>query len=632
MTEKDFVDSYYLNSLEPIGKVPKWLDLEINTNCNIVCLTGDTKILMHDFKWKALKNISLNDYIISVKKPKGHKQKFEYIISKVITLFPKRQSKISEITLENGIKIKGTSNHPILTKWGRWIPMERLTKKNPPKFVSIPYDYIENEDYLKGYLNGAWQSDGSMHTYWRNEYNCHMYRARFAVKDKDFLDFTDYCMKQLKIPYRRTKISWNHSSIKEMIVITNKEDYHILKKSIFIPIEIEEDWARGFLAGFLDGDGSYNIGTTLRFFTTYKKLKNIILDCLDLLNFKYTLYKKNKKKSRTLYAIRILGGMKENFRFFSICNPKIPRKRSVGRTQYGTIQVKSIKDYGIDDVYNLETDSGNYIANGLIVHNCKKCFRTFYIPETEYMDQKLAMDIIEEFGKKGGKSIRFIERGEPTLSPSLVTYVKYADVWDLRSVINTNCIELTPKLSNDLINAGISQISCAIDSCQEETYKLLQGNHFKKVILNLKEVYKLSRNTDTIIQVHVNIQKENAEEVYMGIYNDFFEQYSDKVIHQPTYDICNFKKDVELDSKPCIEPWRRLIVLVDGRVMVCPACFNYHTKQVYVVGNILKQSIEEIWNSSLLDVIRTWHSNKMLWKMWPCRSCRVRRYINERCK
>ena len=257
---------------------------------------------------------------------------------------------------------------------------------------------------------------------------------------------------------------------------------------------------------------------------------------------------------------------------------------------------------------------------------CKKCFRTFYIPETKHISSILLGSIIQEFGEKGGKSIRFIERGEPTLSPSLVEAIKYSDIWDLRSVINTNCVKLTPELSKQLIDYGISQISCAIDSCQEETYKKLQGTHFKKVISNLKEVYRLSRDTDTIIQVHVNVQKENAEEVYMGFYNSFFEQYSDKVIHQPTYDLANFDEDNELDSKPCIEPWRRLIVLVDGRVMLCPACLNYHTDEVFQVGNLINETLENIWNSELMKKIRRWHLTGELNKMWPCRACRVRRY------
>lgn len=261
---------------------------------------------------------------------------------------------------------------------------------------------------------------------------------------------------------------------------------------------------------------------------------------------------------------------------------------------------------------------------------CKKCFRTFYVPKTEHMDIDLAIKTIHEFGMKGGKSIRFIERGEPTLSPHLITYIDYANIFGLRTVINTNCVNLTPKLSKALIKAGISQISCAIDSGDRETYKILQGNHFDKVIEHVKAVFELSRNTNTIIQIHVNIQEENAQEVYTGRYNAFFERYADKVIHQPTYDLTNFEQDVELDSIPCVEPWRRLIVLVDGRVMLCPACFNYHTKQIFEVGNLLKQDLESIWNNALLDLIRTWHTYGMLDKMWPCRSCRLRRYTNKK--
>lgn len=261
---------------------------------------------------------------------------------------------------------------------------------------------------------------------------------------------------------------------------------------------------------------------------------------------------------------------------------------------------------------------------------CVKCFRRFYIPKTEHMDLKLARKIIKEFGEKKGKSIRFIERGEPTLSPILAYVVKYAYNLGLRTVINTNCVELNPELSKRLIENGISQISCAIDSCDKKTYELLQGNNFDKVFYNLKCLYELSRGTGTFIQVHVNVQKENAQEVQTGVYKAFFEQYADKVIHQPTYDLYNFEQNVKLDSTPCIEPWRRLIVLADGRVMLCPACFNYKTKQVFLVGDVTVQNVESIWTGSLLRRIRKWHLEGELDNMWPCRSCRLRRYTSEK--
>ena len=33
---KEFIKNYYLKD-EELGKVPQWLDLEINTNCNLIC-------------------------------------------------------------------------------------------------------------------------------------------------------------------------------------------------------------------------------------------------------------------------------------------------------------------------------------------------------------------------------------------------------------------------------------------------------------------------------------------------------------------------------------------------------------------------------------------------------------------
>jgi len=260
---------------------------------------------------------------------------------------------------------------------------------------------------------------------------------------------------------------------------------------------------------------------------------------------------------------------------------------------------------------------------------CAKCFRhnDFYVPENEYMTLFFAKIVISEFAQKGGHSIRFIERGEPTLSPILVDVVKYAHERGLRTMINTNCKVLTPELSKKLIDAGISMISCDVDSCEKETYEILQGKSYEKVIENIKALYQYGKNKMRI-EIHMNLQPENKQEAESGKFEQFFSQYAHKVGIDRSYDLTNFDF-IGIEGKACIEPWRRLIVLVNGDVILCPAGINYKTKKIHDLGNLHDKSLQDIWKGKEMEQIREWHKEQKPGLYEPCGSCRLRRYIKE---
>jgi radical SAM protein with 4Fe4S-binding SPASM domain len=71
--------------------------------------------------------------------------------------------------------------------------------------------------------------------------------------------------------------------------------------------------------------------------------------------------------------------------------------------------------------------------------------------------------------------------------------------------------------------------------------------------------------------------------------------------------------------RPCHEPFERVAVLVDGRVVPC--CLDAEGKTVY--GNLLKTPMEVIWNGAEATRVR----NLMLAQQWdslpePCKSCK----------
>ena len=71
---------------------------------------------------------------------------------------------------------------------------------------------------------------------------------------------------------------------------------------------------------------------------------------------------------------------------------------------------------------------------------------------------------------------------------------------------------------------------------------------------------------------------------------------------------------------PCIWPFRNLVVLSDGRVVLC--CVDYDG--IYALGNLNNQTISEVWNSSEYREIRELHFKGRGDKIKLCREKKCR--------
>lgn len=141
--------------------------------------------------------------------------------------------------------------------------------------------------------------------------------------------------------------------------------------------------AASWLSGFFDGEGSTS-GNTIHFHQTTDK--NLIVcerleSVIKTLGFDYGITKIDRKntkwaKSRD-YFIR--GGREEQIRFLRQCNPARSHKiiKSLfdnGTRNFGKAnrdKLVSIKEVGEKEVFNIQTETGNYICYGYATKNCQ---------------------------------------------------------------------------------------------------------------------------------------------------------------------------------------------------------------------------------------------------------------------
>lgn len=246
---------------------------------------------------------------------------------------------------------------------------------------------------------------------------------------------------------------------------------------------------------------------------------------------------------------------------------------------------------------------------------CRPCIHGY-----PYLRKKFSFDVscmpwqlyervILEGEENSCPSISTHNNDEPLLVKDLEKRISFAREHGFMDIImTTNGIGFTKERIKTVIDAGVTRILFSIDALTEETYnKVRVGGNFKRVIWALNKVidYRNSRSSNLpILRVSFVVNRHNQHEL-----GQFIREYSlivDYIDIQPYCTWKNVNSDlISDDSKQitdfrCNGPWRILVVRGNGDVLPCP---NFYGVEV-VVGNVYKESLKAIFNSSIMRQMR----------------------------
>ncbi len=199
--------------------------------------------------------------------------------------------------------------------------------------------------------------------------------------------------------------------------------------------------------------------------------------------------------------------------------------------------------------------------------------------------------------------------GEPLLHKNLPEMVEYAKKKDAAQVIhfNTNGILINSNVGRAVIAAGIDDITISIDAAREETYyQFKKQKGLDKLEENIKRAidYRDKISSKTMIRVKImefDDIKHDEIELFHKKWNGVADEVQVTGVHSWSGAVDVKVTDEETKTRyPCVLLWYMLAVNSNGDVSVCNVDWDYSG----VVGNIYRQSINEIWNSKLLKNIR----------------------------
>jgi DNA repair photolyase len=372
------------------------------------CVSGDTRVLMADCRTKPISEVRVGDEIYGTE----FDGKYRRYVKTQVSAHWSSVKPAYRITLADGTGLIASADHRFLTKARGWKYVTgEMSGQNQRPYLTTNNELLgtgkfaehpeRNLDYMQGYLCGMIRGDGhlAVHRYKRaGRKNGDIYQFRLALKDFEALRRTQEFLRAWSIEtseFLFLKASGNHNEMRG-IRTQRRAHFDVISEVIAWPADPSREWTKGFLAGIFDAEGSYSTHI-LRISSCDPELIGQIATAFTALGFRRIVEEPrlnkpfaNVRPTKEVQTVRLLGGLEEVVRFFHTVDPAITRKRSIEGhciKNDTDLRVVSIAPLGIDlPMYDMTTGTGDFIANGVVSHNC------FARSTHTYMDMNAGRD------------------------------------------------------------------------------------------------------------------------------------------------------------------------------------------------------------------------------------------------
>lgn len=249
----------------------------------------------------------------------------------------------------------------------------------------------------------------------------------------------------------------------------------------------------------------------------------------------------------------------------------------------------------------------------------------------EVMKNDLFFHIIDICKKEGIKTIMFGGLGEFLCDKEFINKASYiVENGLILDELTTNAMLLNENISQNLIDLGLKRLTISIDSVEKPKYEAIRkGLSFDTVMNNIFNFLDLNLENDCKVYVDINatIYKENLGERPKFI--TMFKKYFGHNFGISFYPIHNWggsllgeyarrnPAKVKLLKSYCSRIFGTLVLIrVDGSLSLC--CQDYDNECSL---GIVKNSIDEPWNSPKMIGIRKKHVEGRWDDISICRNC-----------
>lgn len=317
----------------------------------VYCADGDIAVLLADGSTRRLAEIKAGDEIYGTSRTGLYRR---YTKARVLDHW-ETYKPAYRVTLEDGTSMITSADHRFLTTRG-WKFVMNDANARPRRHLS-PKDRLLgvgsfvasaaiDDDYRRGYLRGMLREYGQATSS----------TVGLASSDSDAVARASGYLRAFGIP-----------SIREL----GSAARETLRSLLSIPSNPSQSFDLGFLAAVFDADGAFG-ANSLVFAGAHGPQVLMTNRALSRLGFASAIDSANVD-GRRRESVRMLGGLREHFRFFQRVGAAIPGKRDfTGATLQSTAPVRVVEIEPLRDMqlFDITTTTGDFVADGVVHHNC----------------------------------------------------------------------------------------------------------------------------------------------------------------------------------------------------------------------------------------------------------------------
>ncbi len=426
------------------------------------CLAGDTPILMGDGATRLLKDVLAGDEIYGSVRRGNYRH---YTKTRVLDHWRVRKPAY-RVILAGGTRLVCGGGHRFLTECG-WKFVtgtmqgdERrpcLTTNDKLMGIGRFADPPEKDgDYRRGYLCGIIRGDGHL-----GSYTCRrkggrfgsVCRSRLALTDRDALQRTEEYLLGFEVSTRNFVFQEAVDGGKTMRAIhtSSRAHFELVQEVVAWPSSPSASWCKGFTAGVFDAEGGYR-DNILRIYNADVEVIDRIVYFLDRFGFAFEIETTGENQVRPLKVVRVSGGLKEHLRFFHTFDPAISRKRDIEGTAIksaAALTVKEIQPLGTKALFDITTGTGDFIADGVVSHNC------FSRPNHEYLGFSAGLDFESRIlVKENAPELLRKKLASPGWKPQPIAMSGSTDVYqpvEKKLGLTRRCLEVLAEFRNPVV-------------------------------------------------------------------------------------------------------------------------------------------------------------------------------------
>jgi DNA repair photolyase len=339
----------------------------------VYCVSGETPILMADGRTKPLAEVGTGDGIYGTVRRGGRR---EYVRTTVLAQWSTVKPAY-RVVLADGTQLVCSGDHRFLTERGwKYVTRAGFAGLRPRPHLIAGHALMgtggfaeppkQTAAYRRGYLCGLIRGDGSAGHYaypqpGRAADRARLFRLPLAGPEgRDGLARTADYLARAGLECADFGLT--------AIRTSGAEQVRTLDSLLDWPDQPGPDWHKGFLAGIFDAYGGYQDGI-LWLAPDDPAINGWLVFSLESLGFGFAIERAGGRA-----RVRLRGGLGEALRFFHTTDPAMTAKRSAEGAAVPSgegLRVVAVERLGLQlPMYDITTGTGDFIANGVVSHNC----------------------------------------------------------------------------------------------------------------------------------------------------------------------------------------------------------------------------------------------------------------------